>query len=141
MSHPKPLRGACLCGAVRFELDPPTKFVAHCHCSMCRRAHGAPVVTWAGVLRAAFRVTDGADRLTRFESSPGAWRSFCSRCGSTLLFEAERWAGEVHVAVANLESGADRLPTAHVYYSHKADWYEPGDTLPRLGGDTGVEPL
>lgn len=43
------LRGAngrCLCGALQFSVRFPTKWVAHCHCTMCRRAHGAAFVTW-----------------------------------------------------------------------------------------------
>jgi hypothetical protein len=41
--------GACLCGAVQFELQLPATWVAHCHCTMCRRAHGAAFVTWVSV--------------------------------------------------------------------------------------------
>ena len=37
--------GGCLCGDVRFTVDWPSKWIAHCHCSMCRRAHGAAYVT------------------------------------------------------------------------------------------------
>lgn len=40
-------RGSCLCGAVRFRASLPCKWVAHCHCTCCRRAHGAPLVTLA----------------------------------------------------------------------------------------------
>jgi hypothetical protein len=30
------VRGSCLCGAVRYEADAPFKWMAHCHCSICR---------------------------------------------------------------------------------------------------------
>lgn len=36
----KILRG-CLCGAIRYEVDVPLTDVGNCHCSMCRRFHGA----------------------------------------------------------------------------------------------------
>jgi len=29
-----PVRGACFCGAVTFEVTLPTLFCAHCHCTM-----------------------------------------------------------------------------------------------------------
>lgn len=135
-----PIRGSCLCGAVVYEIEPPVRFCAHCHCTMCRRAAGAPVVTWAGIPRDRLRFIAGEERLTRYRSSPGAVRSFCSTCGSQLLFEAERWPGEYHVTVNNL----DRLPAppaAHVYYSDRVHWLNVGDDLPRLGGASGVEPL
>ena len=132
--------GACLCGAVRFEVTFPTKWVAHCHCSMCRRAHGAAFVTWLGVVREQFRILEG-EQLGRYQSSPGATRSFCKRCGSPLFFESERWAGEVHIARAAIAGEVDRAPQAHVFYSDRADWLALHDDLPKRGGVTGTEPL
>jgi hypothetical protein len=132
--------GGCLCSAVRIEIDLPTNWCAHCHCSMCRRAHGAGYVTWVSVPRAQFRIVRGEAELVRYRSSEAATRSFCRTCGSTLLFESERWAGEVHVARANLGE-IDRAPQVHAFYSDKADWVAVDDDLPRRGGKTGVEPL
>ena len=137
----KRISGRCLCGAVQFELQLPVRFCAHCHCSICRRAHGAPLVTFCGVPLEQFTLLEGDEVLTRYESSPGAVRSFCGRCGSTLLFEAERWPGEVHVAVSNLEGTLEMRPMAHVFFDDRAHWFEPGDSLPRLGGESGVEPV
>lgn len=39
----------CLCGDLKLEATLPSKWVAHCHCSLCRRAHGAAFVTWVGM--------------------------------------------------------------------------------------------
>jgi hypothetical protein len=132
------IHGACSCEGVRFELTPPSKFCAHCHCQNCRRAHGAAFVTYAGFRKEQI-VVDGADKLVRYETDTGATRSFCGRCGSTLFYEGPRWPGEVHVALANVAGPLDRAPGAHVYVDHKADWLEIGDSLPRYGGTTGVE--
>ena len=132
--------GRCLCGAVRFEVELPSKWCAHCHCSMCRRAHGAGFVTWVGFARERVRVTAG-EALGRYQSSAPAMRSFCTRCGSPLLFESERWADEVHVALAALDGPIDRAPAGHVFYSDRVDWIHLGDDLPRRGGATGTEPL
>ena len=43
--------GSCFCGAVRFSAQLPSLFCGHCHCSMCRRSHGAGYVTWFAVPR------------------------------------------------------------------------------------------
>jgi hypothetical protein len=51
--------GGCLCGAVRFRVELPTLFCAHCHCSMCRRNHGAAYVTWFGIARERLAVEAG----------------------------------------------------------------------------------
>jgi hypothetical protein len=127
------VEGACLCGEVRFEVTLPSKWCAHCHCSMCRRAHGAAFVTWAGFSTDAFRIVAGAAALERYRSSAEAVRSFCRRCGSTLLFESTRWPGEVHVVVANLCGPLDRAPQAHVFFGDRAPWVTIADDLPKQG--------
>jgi len=51
--------GSCLCGAVAFAVDLPTAVCAHCHCTQCRRAHGAAYVTWFTLPKERWRVTAG----------------------------------------------------------------------------------
>lgn len=80
MTTPHP-HGSCLCGAVRFTAALPVKWVAHCHCTYCRRAHGAPFVTWAGFPTGQFSLDLTSTQPTWYESSPGAKRGFCPRCG------------------------------------------------------------
>jgi hypothetical protein len=141
MNDSAPFTGGCLCGAIRFQVTAPTKWCAHCHCSLCRRAHGAAFVTWFGVERARFELVAGADRLVWYQSTPRARRGFCSCCGSTLFFEGDRWPDEVHVALAHMDGPIDRRPKAHVFFDTHVDWVELGDDLPRLGGPEGNQPL
>lgn len=133
--------GGCLCGRILYQFQGPTKWCAHCHCSMCRRAHGAAFVTWFGVAKQQFRITKGSDQVGRFASSADATRSFCTHCGTTLLFESTRWGDEVHVTLASLQGELDRAPSAHVFFSDRAHWYQVGDRLPCRGGPSGTEPL
>lgn len=123
--------GSCLCGGVRFRARLPSKWVAHCHCTYCRRAHGAPFVTWAGFASEQFELE--ADTVTPawYESSPGARRAFCPRCGSPMFFEATRWPGEMHVARSLIQGPLDRAPTAHVFYESHVSWLDVNDTLPK----------
>ena len=132
------IKGACLCGAVEFELTPPSRFCAHCHCPNCRRAHGAAFVTYAGFPREQVCIS-GEDQLSRYVTDTQAVRSFCRRCGSTLFYEGPRWPGELHVALANVDGKIDRDPAAHVYVDHRAAWFEIHDGLAQYGGTTGVE--
>ncbi len=141
MNDSEVLAGGCLCGAVRFEVAPPTRWCSHCHCSLCRRAHGAAFVTWFGVEKAQFRIVEGDATIAWHHSTEEARRGFCRNCGSTLFFESERWAGETHIALAHMDSPIDRSPGAHVFYDSHVDWVDLGDDLPRRGGPTGVEAL
>jgi hypothetical protein len=123
--------GGCQCGAVRFRIGLPPKWCAHCHCSTCRRAHGAAFVTWVGSDR--FELLSGGTELRRYQSSPGATRSFCGRCGTMLLFESSRWPGEVHVTLAHLDSAEGLAPEAHAYWSSRVPWADlPGTELPKV---------
>ena len=135
------VHGSCFCEQVRFEIQPPTRAVAHCHCRMCRRAHGAGFVTWVVVPTEQFRITAGAERLREFASSDHGTRSFCECCGSSLLCVSSHHPDVVDVVLANVHEPLDRAPGAHVFYSDRADWIELGDDLPRLGGPTGTEAL
>jgi hypothetical protein len=96
---------------------------------MCRRAHGAGYVTWVGFESDHFKLTTGDHHLQWYESSPGARRGFCSSCGSTMLFEAQRWQGETHVALGCIDGPIDREPKAHVFYDSHVNWMPIDDAL------------
>ncbi len=138
MNAAQTFTGACLCGAVGFALRAPMKWCAHCHCTMCRRAHGAAIVTWVGVVTEQFTLVRGDAELRWYRSSPPAERGFCSRCGSTLFFRSERWPGEVHVVLANLDDPLPLAPQAHVFWGDHVEWLTPADDLPRLGAPGGA---
>jgi len=127
------IEGGCFCGAVRFSIDLPSKWCAHCHCTMCRRIHGAGYVTWVGVDSEHFKLTRD-DTLRWYESSPGARRGFCKNCGSSMLFESARWGGETHVALACLEGTIDRKPQANAFYDAHVDWMPVDESLTNVSG-------
>ncbi|HQW80783.1 MAG: GFA family protein [Rhodanobacteraceae bacterium] len=132
MSSPATAQGGCLCGKTRFAFALPTIWVAHCHCTMCRRAHGAAFVTWVGVEAARFRWT-AQEQLHWYASSSGAERGFCACCGSPIVFRSERWPGEIHLARALIEGELDRAPQLHVFHDYHVPWVSLGDDLPRKG--------
>ena len=127
------VEGGCQCGAVRFRIGLPPKWCAHCHCSMCRRAHGAAFVTWVGSESERFELLSGGTELRRYRSSPEATRSFCGRCGTMLFFESGRWPGEVHVTLAHLDWTEGLVPKAHAYWSSRVAWADFADSeLPKV---------
>jgi len=126
------MRGGCLCGAVTFSVRGGSKWCAHCHCTMCRRAHGAGYVTWVGVQDEHFGMEQDAGALRWYHSSEQAQRGFCSVCGSTLFFRSGRWPGEIHIARANFHGEIDRAPQAHVFFDTHVDWMPMDRDLPVL---------
>lgn len=134
-------KGRCLCGSIEFDVAFPTKWCAHCHCSLCRRAHGAGFVTWFGVATSQFSVTKGHDKLKWYASSPQANRGFCMKCGTTMFFSSLRWSDEMHIALAVMTSDIDREPAAHVFVDDRVDWVSLDDQLKHFGGLSGTEPV
>ena len=40
------IEGGCFCKRIRYAIDDGEYLTANCHCTMCRRVHAAPYVTW-----------------------------------------------------------------------------------------------
>ena len=123
------LRGSCLCGAMRYEVDQLDMPVAHCHCATCRKAHAAACASTAGVMREHFRWTAGEEKLSAYESPPGKLRRFCSVCGTHLLVERP---AQPHVVlrVATLDDNPGTRPAMHIWTSHDAPWLADGEDVP-----------
>jgi hypothetical protein len=125
------LKGSCLCKAVRYEIDGELGGARHCHCSMCRKAHGAAFRSRASVRSRDFRWLAGAGLITWYDSSPGTQRGFCSRCGSPML---SRFAADPTVyglPLGCLDTDPGVRPAMHIFVASKAPWFEITDTLPR----------
>ena len=108
---------------------------------MCRRSHGAPFVTWFGASPDRLKISSGAEHLGRYRSSDHATRSFCARCGSSLFFESTRTPERVDIVLANMDDPIDRPPQLHAHFDDRVAWVSTHDSLPRLGGESGLEPL
>ena len=130
---PASARGRCLCGAVRFTASLPSKWVAHCHCTLCQRAHGAAFVTWAGFEADQVDVAADEGALRWFASSAAGERAFCAKCGSSMFFRSGQWPGELHLARALFIEPIDREPQAHVFFDTHVSWVDLADALPRKG--------
>ena len=124
--------GSCLCGAVKYQIDAPIESATHCHCSQCRKGHGAAFATYGNVRWSDFRWTAGEDLVTHYHSSPGVTRSFCRQCGATLQWYSDNahqnW---VSIALGTLDSPLGEIPQKHIYPESKADWYAIADGLPQ----------
>ncbi|MFM0047141.1 GFA family protein [Paraburkholderia sediminicola] len=92
-------------------------------CQTCRKAHAAHHNTAARVKREHFRVTDGAEMLSHFESSPGKFRHFCRRCGTHVYAERSELPFVV-LRAATLDSDPGLKPSTRVWTSHEVPWLQ-----------------
>ncbi len=128
----KQLRGSCLCGGITYEIHAPLKGVLNCHCSMCRKAHGAAFRTRALVKAEDFLFLSGEELLTYYESSPGERRSFCKICGSVIITRFNRHPDAYGFALGTLDSDPEIQIERHVFTKYKAPWFEITDDLPQI---------
>jgi hypothetical protein len=134
------LRGGCLCGAVRYEITAPLENAEHCHCSMCRKAHGAAFSTNALVPTDRLAVTSGAAFISEYQSSPKRRKCFCSNCGSQLFIRRLDRPELTVVTLGTVDGDPHTLPGRHVFVASKAPWYAIADALPQLKIYPGFEP-
>lgn len=121
-------KGRCLCGAVTLNADGPPESVVACHCVSCRRFSGTPVTVYADYNRERIQFT--GEEATECETSPGSYRGFCGRCGSSIYFRGENLPDMIHLLTgvfdkpenfvpAMQEHDETRLPFIHLYLKEK----------------------
>jgi hypothetical protein len=125
------ITGSCQCGAVRIRVDGKLGPVVYCHCAQCRRANGSAFAANANV-RARYLQLEGRDAIREYESSPGKFRAFCSRCGSPVYSRTSSEADIFRLRLGLLDGDPGRRSVAHAFVGSKAEWFElPDDGLPR----------
>jgi hypothetical protein len=126
------LHGSCLCGGVRYEIDGALTGALNCHCSMCRKAHGAAFRSRARVQAADFKWVRGEELVTYYESSPGTRRGFCRVCGTPLLSRFADKPAALGLPLGALDDDPGVKPGFHVFVASKAPWFDITDALPQF---------
>lgn len=124
------IKGGCLCGRVRYEITGSLFDASHCHCSMCKRQHGAAFSTYAGFKPDDFKWTSGEEFVKVYETLKGGGWCFCRECGSTLAGSDN---GKITTVTLGTVEGAPGIkPGSHIFVGSKAQWYEIRDDLPQF---------
>lgn len=118
-----PLAGSCLCGAVRYEVEPPFLRFAHCHCGRCRKATGTGHATNLYLLPERFRWTEGQDFVVRYDlpTAKSFSTTFCRQCGAPLPHHT-RSGREMVVPAGSLDDLPDLRPQAHIFWNSRIAW-------------------
>jgi len=126
-------QGSCLCKAVRFEIDEFLPQASHCHCSMCRKFHGAAYATFVGVTHSSFRWVEGEEVLRAYTATNGTTRTFCGHCGSSLTFSSPKALQNViEIALGAIDDDVPVNPSAHIFVDSAANWTALDDDLPQF---------
>jgi hypothetical protein len=124
-----PHTGGCLCGALRYRVTGAPIDAGYCHCTLCRRSSGAPVLAWATVPAGAFAWERGEPRAYR--SSERGIRDFCASCGTQIVFRRPGAPATIDVTLGSLDDPAAILPEYHIWTRSRIAWLACADELPR----------
>lgn len=130
------IRGSCLCGGVRFELDRAVGPFELCHCNRCRKTSGSAFVSGLVVRGEDFRFVSGRELIRTYDApilhSPPAYRvCFCGTCGSCVP-DPESKADWFEIAAGLLDDDPHIRPDKHIYVEFKAPWFEIHGDLPQF---------
>jgi len=107
------IEGGCFCKRIRYAIDDGVYLSANCHCTMCRRVHAAPYVTWRVVPVDRFRYT--GELPTTLASATDGMRYFCRACGTHLACVNASHPEIVDVTVGSLDAPEGFVPTLEVF--------------------------
>jgi hypothetical protein len=130
------IRGGCLCGGVRFEIDRAVGPFELCHCNRCRKVSGSAFLATVGVRRDEFRLSRGRELIRTYDAplreAPPAYRvCFCGICGSCVP-DPDVDADWFEIPAGLLDDDPQLRPDKHIFVELKADWFQIADQLPQL---------
>ncbi len=125
------IKGRCECDKVQYEVDAEITDFSHCHCSQCRRVHGAAFASFGGVPRDKFRYTSGISDLKSYASSEDIDRVFCGVCSSNILADFKPEPDVLYITLGTVNGAPQCPPAYHQFVGSKAPWYEICDQLPQ----------
>ena len=124
--------GGCLCGELRYEGRNPID-AGYCHCRICQRSTGAPLLAWVTFPIADFSFVKGEPTIYR--SSPRGVRNFCSNCGTQIAFHGDETHGQIDVNIGSLDDPGQAVPEYHIWVGSRVPWLHIDDELPRYTAD------
>jgi hypothetical protein len=130
MNDPQ-LTGGCLCGAVRYRLRDAPFDAGYCHCRLCRRSSGAPVLAFATVRFEDFVVTGEPSRRRSSESGE---RWFCAECGTQIAMHVDHQPRTIDFTLGSLDDAERLRPGFHIFFGSRIEWFDTADRLPRYFG-------
>lgn len=134
------LKASCLCRGVAWEVDAPLRPLdgpyapltfSHCHCTRCRKTHGAAFSTYLVVREQEFRLTRGREHIVTWQSPGAGTRPFCGVCGSVVP-DGVASHGVIGMPAGPFDDDIPLRPMAHIFVASKAPWVTLHDDLPRF---------
>lgn len=119
MTQSENAKGSCLCGAVSLEIEDLDNHLGACHCHMCRKWGGGPLMALVGS-KVSIK---GEKAIKVFDSSAWAERGFCRECGTHLFYRIKE-TQQYHIPVGLLEKEFNIDFNLQVFIDEKPSYYD-----------------
>ena len=120
------MTGGCLCGAVRYAIEGSPQFVGSCYCNDCKKETGTGHSTIVAVPETALKLTGVLTDFRRAgDSGADVVRSFCPKCGTTVLGRPAMIPGVAMVRAGTLDDPTSIMPMMGIYASRAVHWDQP----------------
>ncbi|ABC31038.1 uncharacterized conserved protein [Hahella chejuensis KCTC 2396] len=125
------VKGSCLCGAVKFQIEGEIKALTYCHCRMCQKAHGFAFGAYLVTGKDSFVMLGGVENVRIHRSSSNVSRTFCADCGSNLQFIRDG-RDDIGVAAGVLDDDPGLQASKQIYCDSKAAWHPLQEDVPHF---------
>lgn len=125
------VKGGCICGSVRYEINAPAISTGYCHCNCCRKFSGSAVNAWTAFPASAVRFLGKEPNY--FATTPIAERGFCTDCGASMTYKLvqPRETAYLVLHTSSLDHPENFAPSVHSGIESKLPWFDILDDLPR----------
>lgn len=123
-------RGSCLCGAVSVKATVKSNNIGVCHCAMCRKWGGGPLLAVECGNKVEFTA---AEQITTFNSSEWAERGFCQQCGTHLFYRLKK-EGHYVIPAGLFDNADDWKLTEQIFIDQKPAFYSFAEETNNLTG-------
>lgn len=120
-----PIKGACQCGGVTYELLEPPLMVAACHCKECQKLSTSAFSITAMVSAKSVNFSGTMKDWSRSADSGNiSAAKFCPSCGNRIYHYNPDEPDKIKLKPSNLSDTRIINPTVHVWVSEKQDWFK-----------------
>jgi hypothetical protein len=131
MSNPANVaKGSCLCGGVTLSTTTMNHHVAACHCNICRKWGGGPLLAVECASDLSF---SGAENIGIYQSSQWAERGFCQKCGSHLFYRLKD-NSKYYIPVGIFDNSEGLVFEHQVFIDEKPEYYSFANETKNLTG-------
>ena len=130
MSNVSVVKGSCLCGAVSLSTTSMNHHVAACHCSICRKWGGGPLLA----VECESVSFEGEENIGVYQSSEWAERGFCNKCGSHLFYRLKPPKHLYYIPVGIFDKSEGLVFTHQVFIDEKPEYYSFANETKNLTG-------